>query len=319
MSEILHHYLKGENITNKLREKGALLSSFELTRRNGNKICFNNVLDYSVCCPEEWEKQKAELLDMAKKEDWYDEGTSVEERIEEAKYYPISIDEGRPHDIYWEAAWNINADPMFYISKLLPDEVFAFEGYYKHRYECGCFCKDGEEVNFNGEKCYGTLSYVKNTSIQKSKGTNKIVLPYLDPTKKENLQPGVERSKNVFFGSIYIKAVNIIPHGGFLGTHLCATSDEYNTARDTNRYDIFLTTKNIAVYFHIDNKTEKRIMPVSQLISGFNLARQADRDRQLYESRDKDALEYEETLSDYGLYDSYMEEDNDYDEYLPFN
>lgn len=131
-----------------LMEKGLIAPKTLHSKKR--KVHFDCVLDYKKCSPDEWAKQLAEILergviDFSKRNELGDFGvrrdyTSKEQ--EELGFYPVYFtDDGSR--MSWEARWNYNLDPLFYVSKALPNEVFTYDMMCEGDCDASAYYQDG--------------------------------------------------------------------------------------------------------------------------------------------------------------------------------
>ncbi|MBR2300641.1 MAG: hypothetical protein IKA41_01640 [Bacteroidaceae bacterium] len=61
---------------------------------------------------------------------------------EELGFYPVYFtDDGSR--MSWEARWNYNLDPLFYVSKALPNEVFTYDMMCEGDCDASAYYQDG--------------------------------------------------------------------------------------------------------------------------------------------------------------------------------
>lgn len=240
----LHYILNAGELFSKIQEAGLI----EHVRFNENTER-DNVLVYSKCCKEEWEKEKVDVLDNLSK----DPNLNLEGDIDEVLksygfgYCPIQYNEEKD-SILWSNKWMPNFNPNFYISKAFPDEILQVCSYYEGRQDATFFMKDGEITNAKGDPALKIINKVKISNKKDvDEHTCMVVLPLLEDKSKT--------SKDTQFVKIYVPKENVIMN----------CFDE-----NSDKCIVMLTSEKQKVYF--PDKTSK-YLSVDEIAIGVNHSR----------------------------------------------
>ena len=153
MANFVYHELECEGLKEKLINAGVIYEKSLVSRSAPEGRLYPHVLDYYKCNPEEWEKEKAKILengviDFAEKNPDGKYGVRRDYTPEEQAqlgFYPVQFSEDGG-TMSWLCRWISNEDVSFYASTALPEETMLFTESYEGDFDGGCYLKNGENV-----------------------------------------------------------------------------------------------------------------------------------------------------------------------------
>ena len=130
MANMAYSFLECKGLVEKLKDVVGPATLHSKWHPEG--IRYEHVLDYSKCCPEEWEKQKAKILEVGVLN--FADNTRrdyTKEEEAELSLWPLYVED--ENCVSWQCRYVENDDPAFYISAYLPTEKLhlhiAYEGF----------------------------------------------------------------------------------------------------------------------------------------------------------------------------------------------
>lgn len=153
MANYVFHTIKAEGLRDKLISGGFVKPDSLYSSREKEFKQFDNVLDYEKCDAEECRIQREKILEKGILDYKTSPPTRRDYSPEEAgnisKYAIQFSDDG--NEVHWFTKYRTNDDPVFYISKAFPDDIFYFCKFYESEYDGSYYVKDGVACDSKGK------------------------------------------------------------------------------------------------------------------------------------------------------------------------
>lgn len=153
MANCVYHELICEGIKEKLIRSGVLYEKRLISKGCPEGEIYPYVLDYGKCNPEEWLKEKLEIIktgviDCSIKGPDGRYGVRKEYPVEiqeQLGYFPVQFsDDG--NTMTWLCRYISNQDVAFYASYALPEEKMEYVESYEGDLDCQCYIQNGKRI-----------------------------------------------------------------------------------------------------------------------------------------------------------------------------